>query len=225
VSGSWLERVDPLIKIGGAMVWTATLMFVNEPRAIAVFAGVGALLVLAAGGLRRPWVLLGALIWLASLGGFHLLIGGTAAQALVTVGRVATLVAIGASLALTTDPGDLLRSLHALPLPASLRLGLHITWRAVGVLRQELAAIRFAALVDGRALGVGRPFELFRFGLLPLAFRMTAFADEMTLALQSRGITLEGRGRRLRRRPYGPGEALFTSLVVATLALVGGLSL
>jgi len=215
-----LARVHPLLKLGTAMTWLAAAVWLISPGALAVLAVGTVGLALAARVWRHPGPALGAVAGLAALGGLHLLIGGTPAQAFVTTARLLVFAGIGAMLTLTTDPMELLRALARLPIPASVRLGVHLLWRSVGVLFRELAAIRFAARADGQEQVLLRPARGFRYVLLPFAFALTGYADEVALALQSRGIRLDGPRLRPAPRPWGSPDYWFglTSLTVLVWA-------
>ena len=94
------------------------------------------------------------------------------------------------------------------------------------MLKRELEALIFSARLDGERIGALRPRRFYRRVLVPLSFGMTGFADEMTLALVTRGIALDGGGCVL--KPASPGRAdaafgLFTILFLGTAAGVAWL--
>ena len=216
----WLSRVDPLVKIAGAACWVAAGVVFHGTALLLLAAG--ALLLLAwSGAHRRPLILLWAFSGMAVLGATHLLIGGTVQDATHTMLRLFVLGAASLPLILTTDPAVLLRSLRRLPLPPGVLLGLSIMWRSLPMLKRELEALVFSARLDGERISVGNPRRFYRRVLVPLSFGMTGFADEMTLALVTRGIALDGAGRVL--KPASPGWAdagfgLFTFLFLGAAA-------
>lgn len=220
MNGGWLSRVDPLVKIVGAVCWVAAGVFFDGLSLMLL--AVGALMLLAwSGAHRRPLILLWALSGMAGLGAMHLLIGGTQQEALRTMLRLFVLGAASLPLILTTDPAVLLRSLRRLPLPQGVLLGLSIMWRSLPMLKRELEALVFSARLDGERISALRPRRFYRRVLVPLSFGMTGFADEMTLALVTRGIALDGGGCVL--KPASPGRcdaafAVFTLLFLGAAA-------
>jgi energy-coupling factor transporter transmembrane protein EcfT len=217
MSRRWLRRVHPLLKLGAATAWLAAAVLLPDPAALAVLS-VGTVGLALTAGVGRHWKpALGAAAGLTALGGLHLLIGGSPTQAFVTTARLLVFAGIGAVLTLSTDPMDLLRSLARLPIPSSIRLGLHLLWRSVGVLFRELAAIRFAARADGQQRLLVSPARGFRYVLIPFAFALTGYADEVALALQSRGVRLDAPRVAPSPRPWGAPDLWFGLAALAVL--------
>jgi energy-coupling factor transporter transmembrane protein EcfT len=201
-----LNGVDPLVKMAGAAAWTAAGVAGHDPAPLAVL-GVGTTLLLAAAGAFRRVRAAGAgLLSLVILAGVHWGLGGEPEEILATVLRLYAVTGGPLALMLTTDPARLLRSLRRLPLPPGILLGLTLMWRSVPALRAEWAAIRMACRIEGVAVGLAHPVRLFRHLLVPLAFGMAGFADDMTLALQTRGIGLSPGPRPDRGLGRGPGR-------------------
>ncbi|MFP4310157.1 MAG: energy-coupling factor transporter transmembrane component T family protein [Desulfococcaceae bacterium] len=199
-----LRGVDPLVKMAGAVAWTAAGVAGHDPTPLAVL-GIGTTVLLAAAGAFRRVRAAGAgLLGLGALAGVHWGLGGDPEEILATVLRLYAVTGGPLALMLTTDPARLLRALGRLPLPPGILLGLTLMWRSVPALRAELAAIRLACRIEGVAVGLAHPVRLFRHLLVPLAFGMVGFADDMTLALQTRGIGLSP-GPRPGRRPASLG--------------------
>ncbi len=215
-----LRRIHPLAKIVLALVWVSAAMLLKSLPGLGVL-GLGAFLfLLLAGCWRHPWLLLSLGAGLVMLAGVHLLIGGTAAEAGLTVLRLFVIVGVSISFTLTTDPADLLRGLRLLPLPGSLLLGLSILWRCLPMLKNELCAIHLACRLEGVPLRPWRPLLLFRYALTPLSFSMVGFADDLSLSLLSRGICLDSVAARQVALPLRPGDAVFCccGLLTAVLA-------
>lgn len=218
-----LKNVHPLLKIASAAVWISAAVILDEPVPLSLLCAIATVFLLLAGAARRPLFLAYSLVSLGALGGLHLLLEGTMTQALVTVCRLYVMLCISFSLMLTTDPADLLRSLRRSPLPAEAILGLSLMWRSAPVLQREFKAIALAAKLEGKSLSIARPGEFFRFILLPLAFSMTGFADDLALSLQSRGIGLKSYRQIRQPEPLGKADIMFAGLTC--VALLGALSL
>lgn len=201
---TWLRRVDPLLKIGALSVYIFLVFLWQAPVPLASLAAGTAVLLWAArgGGKTR---LMG--YWLAGIGvlaAVHALLGGQAQAIGAMALRLFVFLGTSAALMLSTDPAHLLRALRRLPLPAGMLLGLSVMWRSLPVLRREVAAISQACRLEGVRLGPSRPGAVFRYLLVPLVFSLTAFADDLSLSLVSRGITLDSRPL---SEPFRPNAA------------------
>lgn len=188
MSKGWLEQVHPLVKISGSVVWLAGAVLLSDPTGLSI-ASVGATLFVASA--RPPLkAVFGFSLSLLFLVLVHRALGGTWSQAACSAARIYLIVAVSASLMLTTDPSDLLRTLRRTPLKSSVLLGLALMWRSIPFLKREAEAILLAARLEGKSVSLARPTHLFRYLMVPLAFSMVAYADELTVSLHIRGIDL-----------------------------------
>lgn len=219
MSSSWLSKVDPLMKIAFSTLWVAASVYFSLPG-LCVLAGGATLLFYWSGVYKRPIVLLWVFSSLIGLGLMHLIIGGEPQEALHTVLRLYALGAGSLPLMLTTDPADLMRSLKRLKMPSGILLGLSIMWRSLPMLKRELEAILFSAKLDGEKISPLRPRRFFRRVLVPLSFGLIGFADEISLALMTRGISLDGERVRiskpLRRVDFAFGAYMIFCISGAT---------
>ncbi|MFP4391021.1 MAG: energy-coupling factor transporter transmembrane component T, partial [Desulfococcaceae bacterium] len=132
-----LRGVDPLVKMAGAVAWTAAGVAGHDPTPLAVL-GIGTTVLLAAAGAFRRVRAAGAgLLGLGALAGVHWGLGGDPEEILATVLRLYAVTGGPLALMLTTDPARLLRALGRLPLPPGILLGLTLMWRSVPAPRAE----------------------------------------------------------------------------------------
>jgi energy-coupling factor transporter transmembrane protein EcfT len=214
----WLERVHPLVKIGGSAVWLTGAVLLSDAVALSIAASGATILLASARPSKRAT--LGFLVSLLLLALVHRALGGTWAQAAGSAARIYLIVAVSVSLMLTTDPSDLLRSLRRTPLGSSMLLGLALMWRSIPFLKREAEAILLAARLEGKSTSLARPDNLFRYVMVPLAFSMTAYADELAVSLHIRGIDLEKPLRPVLETPrFGGHDITFSA---TTLLFLGG---
>ncbi len=219
----WLHTVHPLLKIAGAILLIATAVIFAAPAPLGVLTLAAACLVLSTRA-KRLWPVLGwVTLGLGLLGVVHWAIGGTTEEAVRTVLRLAVLIGVSSTLMLTTDPADLLRALRRVGLPPSLVLAAFLMWRSVPLLRRELEHVLLACRIEGLRLGplavLRNPGGIFRHVLLPMAFGMTGFADDLTLSLHTRGIGLDTKpGIAVAVVTSPTANALFGLLVLGSLA-------
>lgn len=217
-SMGWLGKVDPLLKIVGLTLYlSAVLLYKSVPPLAVLTLGAVALLFSSQVG-KYPRLLALSFSGIASISAVHWLLGGTPEAIAATAMRLFIFIAMSAALMLSTDPAHLLRSLRRLPIPAGILLGLSVMWRSLPVLKRELLAILHACRLEGVRVGLTRPRAMFRYVLIPLAFGMTGFADDLTQSMHSRGITLSGRHLRPRVSLCW-ADAFFVTLLAATLAV------
>ncbi len=208
---SWLSQVDPLLKIGGLSVYITLTLLCEHPGSLAVLS-LGVLILLSTAAIPRRMALMGyCLSGIGIVALVHLLLGGGPHAIALTALRLFIFISASAALMLSTDPAHLLRALRRLPLPPGILLGVSVMWRSLPVLRREFRAIRRACRLEGVQVGIQHPKAFFRYMLVPLAFGMTSFADELTLALTSRGITLTGSPLRPPGR-FGRSDLVFLLL-------------
>lgn len=219
----WLRSTDPLLKMAAGAVWVLAAVFVRSPVGLSPLMTTSFVLLIYSGAFHFPWRLLATLMSIGLVGALHLALGGTPEKALATAMRLTALGGVTAALILTTDPARLLRSLRRLPLPGGVLLGLTILWRALPLLKRELSSILFACRIEGVRPGLLRPATAYRYVALPLAFSMVSLADDMALALTTRGVDLT-------RKPLpgttwrpSPPDTVLLVLLLISCVLAGGL--
>lgn len=184
-SDRFLAAINPFLKIGLSIVLIGLALFLDSVAAMAVLVG-GVLLWL-------PQLRIPPLVWLyggLSLGVFGLtsiwLLGQR--EAAFSTLRLMAIMLPTPVLALTTPPADLIRALQRVRLPSFLSLSLMLIWRFFPLMQQELQRIWEANLLRGVDLR-RRPGQWFSGLVVPLVFQMVAYADEVTVGLQTRGYS------------------------------------
>lgn len=223
MSAPWLNAVDPLVKIGGLSVLLATTLLSTDPATLA-FLGAGAsfFVLTALFSHWRYWrFLAGGLSGIALISFLHWLLGGDDNAVAGTALRLFIFMGTSFAMMMTTDPAHLMRAMRRLPLPSGMILGLMVMWRCLPFLSKELASIRLACRLEGVRL---RPWNVgvcFRYLLLPLIFAMMGFADDVSLALSSRGISLD-KPRLSPSMSLGVPDGAFLLVLIATLIMAFG---
>lgn len=224
MTGGWLRRVDPLLKIGALSLYLFLVFLWQSPAPLAMLATGTAVLLWAAHPGTKIRLIGYWLIGVGLLSLLHAALGGSVQSICNMALRLFIFVGTSAALMLSTDPAHLLRSLRRLPLPAGMLLGLSVMWRSLPVLRREASAISQACRLEGVRLGIFRPNAVFRYLLVPLIFSLTAFADDLALSLVSRGITLDSRPLSV---PFvlTSADVFFAILLGGTAVLAAGIHL
>ncbi len=106
--------------------------------------------------------------------------------ALLSTLRLIAMLLPAPLLASTTSPSDLVRAFQAIRLPNFIVLSLILTWRFLPLIQQESQRIIEANWLRGVNL-TRQPTQLFSGLFLPLIFRIVAYADEVTVGLETRG--------------------------------------
>jgi len=180
----WLTPINPFLKIGLSLVLILLALVLKQTLAVGVL--VGGLLLLLTQLKIRPLVLLYSLFSLALFVLASAWLLEDWPLAIFSGLRLLAILLPAPVLALTTPPADLIRALQATPLPSFLTLSLMLLWRFFPLMQQELERIWEANLLRGVDLRY-RPRRWFSGIILPLVFQMVAYADDVTIGLQTRG--------------------------------------
>ncbi len=220
---SRLSRVNPLLKMGVALGLMGLALVLRSVPAIALLVG-GLLLGLTQ--VRVRWLVGVYGLWVLTL--FTLISAwllGDWGQALFSTLRLLAVLLPMPVLALTTPPADLLRSLQALRLPGFLTLSLMLIWRFFPLMQQELQRLWEANQLRGVDLR-RQPGQWFNGLVVPLIFQMVAYADEVTVGLQTRGYDPAAPRSTLQPLRWGWLDTGFSGLVaiwlVGIVAIAGG---
>ncbi|WP_346289582.1 energy-coupling factor transporter transmembrane component T [Sphaerothrix gracilis] len=181
-----LTRINPFLKIGLSFVLIALALVLNQIAALLILVG-GMLLLLSQVRVPLPLLLYSLTVLLI----FTLSAAFLARdwpQALLSTLRLLSLLLPAPVLTLTTPPIDLLRSLQVARLPSFITLSLMLIWRFLPLMQQELQRIWQANQLRGLDLS-RRPDQWFAGLIVPLIFQMVAYADEVTIGLQTRGYS------------------------------------
>lgn len=218
--GSFIHRLHPLTKLSTAIFFTLASLCCNNPLALIILAGfLSAILLISR--VQLSWRgLLGAFLLLSLVAGGNYWASGTPAEAARYSLRFAVLL-LGIPLsALTTAPVDLARALAQIRLPAALVISFLLVWQFFPALQRELQAIREANRLR-RAAASRRLSQWWRSVLVPLAFFIMAYTDQVALALELRAF-VPGAPRTWYRLPrVGWPDAIYLSLAWLCLLSAG----
>ncbi|MFE4106800.1 energy-coupling factor transporter transmembrane component T family protein [Almyronema epifaneia] len=182
---SRLTQVNPYLKMALCVLLIGLTLWLRQSEAMLIL--VGGLLLLLPMPIRWGWLLYGTV----SLGMFTLTSAwllGDWPKALFSTLRLLSLLLPAPVLVLTTPPADLIRALQRLRLPSFLTLSLMLIWRFLPLMQQELQRLWEANQLRGIDLR-RQPGQWFSGLIVPLVFQMVAYADEVTVGLQTRGYS------------------------------------
>ena len=183
---SFLHWINPFLKMGISFSLISLALVLKSIPAMAALVG-GLLLLLSQIRVRPALLLYGVLM----LSGFAVFSGwflGDWSKAGLSALRLLAIVLPGPVLALTTPPTDLIRALQATRFPSFLTLSLMLIWRFFPLMQQEIQRIWEANQLRGINLS-RRPEKWFSGLITPLVFQMVAYADDVTIGLQTRGYS------------------------------------
>lgn len=216
----FLGRVNPFLKMGLSFVLISLGLFLKHISAMMVL--VGGLLVLLCQLRVRPFLLLYGVLMLTGFALTSTWLLGDLAKALLSTLRLLTILLPAPVLALTTPPADLIRALQIARLPSFLTLSLMLIWRFFPLMQQELQRIWEANQLRGIDLS-RRPRQWFSGLIVPLVFQMVAYADEVTIGLQTRGYSPTAPRSCSKPIRWQPIDTLFCLLVSGWLGVIGAL--
>jgi energy-coupling factor transport system permease protein len=123
-------------------------------------------------------------------------------------------------LASTTSPSDLIRALQATRLPSFLTLSLMLIWRFLPIIQQETQRILEANQLRGVDLKF-QPQQWFSGLFIPLMFRIVAYADDVTVGLETRGYDPQASRSNSKPLRWQLQDTIFTVSTAVMLAIVG----
>lgn len=180
----FLSQINPLLKIVLCLTIISVTLLLHDIWAIALL--VVPLLVLLPLSVRINLKMIGYVA--LSLVAFMAISTGLRdfSTALLSALRLIAMLLPAPLLANTTSPSDLVRAFQAIRLPNFIVLSLILTWRFLPLIQQEAQRIIEANWLRG--VNVARqPTQWFSGLFLPLIFRIVAYADEVTVGLETRG--------------------------------------
>lgn len=213
-----LNQINPLLKIVFCIAVISFALALHDIRAIGVLVGVLLLLLLIC--VRIDLKIFGsvaiALIgfiavstWLRDL---H--------TSLFSALRLIAILLPTPLLAGTTPPADLVRALQAARLPNFLVLSLMLIWRFLPIIQQE--AQRIVEANQLRGVNISRqPTQWFSGLFMPLIFRIVAYADDVTVGLETRGYDPTAVRSNSQPLKWHLKDTIFTISALVLLAVVG----
>ena len=215
---SFLLRVNPLVKIGVSIAFTSIAITLHKPEVL----GLLAIILL---GLVLVWVGINWMILVYSAISLAIFVSvamvfQSLSHPLVSILRIVTMLLPTPLLAGTTLPADLVRALQAVRLPNFLVLSLMLIWRFLPLMQQEMRRIFEANQLRGIELS-RQPKYWFSGLLMPLIFRIVAYADDVTIGLETRGYDPDAP-----RSNYQPlkWQTIDTGFLTGSISLLGILS-
>ncbi|HEY9695976.1 MAG TPA: energy-coupling factor transporter transmembrane component T [Trichocoleus sp.] len=213
-----LSQINPLLKLMVCLSVTIVALLLHQLAAIALL--VGSLLLLALFSVRlsfKVWAY-GAIAMMSGV--VLLVILRDVDIALLSVLRLMAIALPAPLLASTTAPSDLVRALQAVRLPGFLVLSVMLIWRFLPLMQQEVQRIVDANQLRGVNLA-RQPRQWFPGLFLPLIFRMVAYADDVTIGLETRGYDPTAPRSNSRPLKWQFSDTLFTIGAVVLLSGIG----
>ena len=214
----FLSQINPLLKIVLCLTIISIALLLHDIWAIAVL--VLPLLVLLPISVQinlkiLVYVALSLVVFMAVsawLRDFH--------TSLFSTLRLIAMLLPAPLLAGTTSPSDLVRAFQAIQLPNFIVLSLILTWRFLPLLQQEAQRIIEANWLRGVNL-TRQPTQLFSGLFLPLIFRIVAYADEVTVGLETRGYDPTAPRTNSQPLRWHLKDTIFAASATAILVVVG----
>ncbi|MDJ0800992.1 MAG: energy-coupling factor transporter transmembrane component T [Calothrix sp. MO_167.B12] len=182
---SFLSQINPLLKIFICIVLISFAFLLQNILSLGVLVGLLLILLFSQVTLKfttilKVTILLGLFVILSTwlLGDFN--------KSLFSALRLLAITLPTPLLASTTAPSDLIRALQASRLPGFLVLSLMLIWRFLPIIQQETQRIIEANQLRGINLS-RQPRQWFTGLFIPLIFQIVAYADDVTIGLQTRG--------------------------------------
>lgn len=184
---SLVHHLHPLLKIAAASSLTVASLFLANPVSLGLILLFFLVVLLFSKVRPSLGAVLGLMFLLALVALGNYWASADPAEAAKYSLRFAVF-ALGVPVcAATTAPQELARALAQWRLPGPLVISLILVWRFFPVMRDELHEIRQANLLRGTG-NVGRAQKWYRGVLLPLAFILMEYADQVSLALELRAF-------------------------------------
>ncbi len=214
----FLCQINPLLKIILCIILISVALVLHQIWALSVLVGV--LLVLLLVSVRINLKILGfvaialvAFIMVSTwVRDFH--------TSVFSVLRLLLIALPTPLLASTTSPTDLVRSLQAIRLPSFLVLSLMLIWRFLPLIQQEVQRLMEANQLRGVDL-TRQPTQWFSGLFMPLIFRIVAYADEVTVGLETRGYDPAAPRSTSQPLTWQVRDTLFAATTVGILVVVG----
>jgi energy-coupling factor transport system permease protein len=216
----FLRQINPLLKISLCLLLTSLALVLHDLRSLGVLVGVLLIVLLMAGRINLKLLGYGAIAlflfitlstWLRDI---H--------TAVISSLRLIAILLPTPLLSITTPPGDLVRALQTVRLPRFLVLSLMLIWRFVPLIQQEAQRILEANQLRGVDL-TRQPTHWFAGLLMPLIFRIVAYADDVTVGLETRGYDPAAPRSIGQPLQWRHRDTLFFTGAIGLFALIGAM--
>ena len=213
----FLHWINPFLKMGISFSLISLALFLESLPAMAAL--VSGLLLMMTQIRVRPALLLYGAFMLTGFAMFSGLFLGDWPKAGFSALRLLAIVLPAPVLALTTPPTDLIRALQAVRLPSFLTLSLMLIWRFFPLMQQEVQRIWEANQLRGVNLS-RRPEKWFSGLITPLIFQMVAYADDVTIGLQTRGYSPTEPRSNSKPNRWRIADTIFSIVALLWLSLI-----
>jgi energy-coupling factor transport system permease protein len=215
---SILHHINPLLKVVVCLSITIVALPLHQINALALL--VCSLLLLSLTTVRLPLKVWGYLAIVLTIGVLLAALLRDRDIAILSVLRLLAIALPAPLLASNTAPSDLVRALQAVRLPGFLVLSIMLIWRFMPLMQQEVHRIIEANQLRGVNL-TRQPRQWFSGLFLPLIFRMVAYADEVTIGLETRGYDPIAPRSNSHPLKWRTADTLFAVGAVVLLGTVG----
>lgn len=186
---TFFSQVNPLVKIVTCILLIGFAFLLQNIYSVGLLVAI--LLVLLFSQVTiQPATIIRVSLVIAFFVGLSTWLLGDFEKSLFSVLRLLAIALPTPLLAGTTPPADLIRTLQAARLPSFLVLSLMLIWRFLPIIQQETQRIIDANQLRGVDLS-RQPQHWFKGLFIPLVFQIIAYADDVTIGLQTRGYDPE----------------------------------
>lgn len=182
---SFLSQVNPLVKIVTCIILICFAFLLQNIYSVGLLVGI-LLILLFSQVTIQPVTLLRVSLVITFFVALSTWLLGDFEKSLFSALRLLAIALPAPLLAGTTPPADLIRTLQAARLPSFLVLSLMLIWRFLPIIQQETQRIIDANQLRGVDLS-RQPQHWFKGLFIPLVFQIVAYADDVTIGLQTRG--------------------------------------
>ena len=182
---TFLSQVNPLVKIVTCVLLIGFAFLLQNIYSVGLLVGILLILLFS-----QATIELVTLLRISLVMTFFVLLStwllGDFEKSLFSALRLLAIALPAPLLAGTTPPADLIRTLQAARLPSFLILSLMLIWRFLPIIQEETQRIIEANQLRGVDLS-RQPQHWFKGLFIPLVFQIVAYADDVTIGLQTRG--------------------------------------
>ena len=186
---TFISQVNPLVKIITCAVLIGFAFLLQNIYSVGLLVGILLILLFTQVTIRTATLIRVSLVITLFVGLSTWLLGDLE-KSLFSALRLLAIAIPAPLLAGATPPADLIRTLQVARLPSFLTLSLMLIWRFLPIIQQETQRIIDANRLRGIDLSL-QPQHWFSGLFIPLVFQIVAYADDVTIGLQTRGYDPE----------------------------------